>query len=405
LQKESIMTNTGLKVLILGPYPEDPEKIVGGVEAVNNALVAALVAHPEVSSITVAMFRTKGGTADRRKINNKLEVRYLRVPFISGDVIIQSYQCVLAARRLVEEIKPDVVHAQGIDRQGDIATQLGLPAVVTVHGLVHIEARLAAKNLPGRIKVVLFDALVRRVLRKAQVVISISDYDAKSLEGLVRNRRISISNAIAPDFFQPFTEPAWAPRIFFAGVMRPRKNVLGLVNAFAKVKAAVPAAHLTIAGPMPEQAYAQKVQDRVQELGLKEAITFMGHVSNEQLLQAMRETAAVALFSYEETSPTIIAQSLAVGRPVVASRVGGIPEMITEGETGYIVQPGDEQALADRLIDLMKDPERTRAMGERGRAFARQRYEPSAVADQTVNAYRNAIAAVDRLAAPRTTTA
>jgi glycosyltransferase involved in cell wall biosynthesis len=399
------MTTNGLNVLILGPYPEDPEKIVGGVEAVNNALVAALVAHSEVTKITVAMFHTGTRTPDRRKINSKLEVRYLRVPFISGDVAIQSYQCVLAARRLVAEIQPDVVHAQGIDRQGDIATQLGLPAIVTVHGLVHIEARLAAKNLPGKIKVVLFDALVRRILRKAQVVISISDYDARSLEGLVRNRRISISNAIAPDFFQPFAEQAWAPRIFFAGVMRPRKNVLGLVNAFAKVKAAVPDAQLTIAGPMPDQAYAQKVQERVKELGLEQVITFMGHVSNEQLLQAMRETAVVTLFSYEETSPTIIAQSLAVGRPVVASRVGGIPEMITEGETGYMVQPGDEQALAEKLIGLLHEPERTRAMGERGRSFARQRYEPSAVADQTVNAYRYAIAAANNRATAQTTVA
>lgn len=387
------MAANGLNVLILGPYPENPEKIVGGVEAVNNALVAALVAHSDVAKVTVAMFRTGKPAVEQRVINDKLTLRYLRVPFISGDVVIQSYQCVLAARHLVQELRPDVVHAQGIDRQGDIATQLGLPAVVTVHGLVHIEARLAAKSLPSKIKVVLFDALVRRVLRKAQVVISISDYDARSLDGLVRNQRISISNAITPEFFQPFAEPAWSPQVFFAGVMRPRKNVVGLLNAFAKVRAALPIARLTIAGPTPDQAYAQKVHERVQDLGLGDAVEFMGHVSNEQLLEAMRATAVVALFSYEETSPTIIAQALAMGRPVVASRVGGIPEMIAEGETGFIVQPDDEQALADRLTTLLCEPERTRIMGERGRAFARQHYEPSAVADQTINAYRHAMSA------------
>ncbi len=383
----------GLKVFMLGPYPENPDKIVGGVEAVNFALTAALADHPDIEKVLVAVFHRGAIKATHVEINPKLEVRYVRVPFLSGDTLIRSQQCVLAVRPLVRAFAPDVVHAQGIDRQADIAIQLGLPVVVTVHGLVHVEARLAAKNLPGRLKVLLFDAMVRRVLRKANVVISISDYDTRSLEGMIGQQRISISNAIGADFFAPAGPPPATPTILFAGVLRPRKNVLGLVNAFAQVRGRVPAARLVVAGPAPDAEYAAQVRARVKDLGLEEAVTFLGHVSNEQLLQAVRDMSVLALFSYEETSPTIIAQALAVGRPVVASQVGGIAEMVLPGETGWLVSPGDEAALADRLSQVLADLVNANTMGQRGRDFARQRYEPLAVASQTIQAYQTAIAA------------
>lgn len=381
----------GLKVLILGPYPENPDKIVGGVEAVNFALTAALAAHPGVEKIVVAVFRRGAARRPVVTVGPKLEVRYLRVPFLSGDTVIRSRQCVQAVRPLVREFGPDVVHAQGIDRQADIALQLGLPMVVTVHGLVHVEARLAAKGVQGWLKVLLFEMMVRRVLRDAHTVVSISEYDARLLDGMVGQRRVSISNPIGKEFFAEASEPPAAPTVLFAGVMRPRKNVLGLVNAFAQVRARVPAARLVIAGPAPEQEYADKVRGRVAELGLGEAVSFLGHVSNEQLLQAIHGCSTLALFSNEETSPTIIAQALAVGRPVVASNVGGIAEMVTPGETGYMVPAGDEAALAEKLAAVLADPAAARAMGQRGRAFARQRYEPASVAEQTVRVYREAI--------------
>lgn len=386
------MTTNGLNVLILGPYPDDPDKIVGGVMAVNWALANTLARHHEINKVTIVVFNRGRHDQALVRLGDKLEVRHLAVPFLSGDVIIRSWQCVAAVRRILTEVQPDVVHGQGIDRQGEVATQLGLPSVVTVHGLVHIEARLAAKSLSDKVKVLLFDAMVRRSLGKANVTISISDYDARSLEGLVGGERISIPNPIAPEFFMPAPDLPAVSKVLFAGVMRPRKNVLGLVNAFAELRRAMPAAQLVIAGPAPEPTYTQQVRDRVQELALGDAVEFLGHVSNEQLLTAIRETSTLALFSYEETSPTIIAQALAVGRPVVASRIGGIPEMVVEGETGYMVTPGDEHALAARLANVLCNRNHAREMGQRGRALAFQRYEPSAVAEQTVRAYRIAIA-------------
>lgn len=381
----------GLEVLILGPYPINRDKIVGGVEAANVALADALVAHPAVGRVSVASFRRTPVEQAVVQVAPKLTVHHLRVPFFTGELVTRSWTCVRAVRPLVRALRPDIVHAQGIDRYGETALQLGLPAAVTVHGLVHVEARLSAKTLLSKLKLPLFERMVRRVLRKAPVVISISDYDARALGDMVGRQRISIPNAIGQEFFAQESTPPERPTLLFAGVLRPRKNVLGLVNAFAQVRARVPSARLVVAGPVIEPEYAAQVRSRVAELGLSEAVAFLGHVSNAQLVQAIHGCSALALFSNEETLPTIIAQALAVGRPVVASRVGGIPEMIVPGETGLLVEPRDEAALAAALIEVLGEPARAREMGRWGRAFARRNYEAAAVAQQTIDAYRAAI--------------
>lgn len=395
------MTSERLRILLIGPYPEHPDKIDGGVEAAMSAISAALAVHPDVGRVVVASLFSGEPTAPLRlAVSERLEVRRIRVPFLTGDAFVRAQQCVLALRPLLAELRPHVAHGQGIDRQGDIAIQLGLPSVVTVHGLVHIEARMKADTLRQRLKAATFEQRARRVLGRANVTVSISDYDARALAGMVGGQRVNIPNAIADAFFAAYSPVPAHPGLLFAGVMRPRKNVLGLVNAFAQVRRAVPEATLTIAGPTPEPDYAAHVRARVADLGIAQAVTFLGHVSNEQLVAAMAQASVVSLFSHEETLPTVLAQALAVGRPVVASRVGGIPELVTHADNGYLVPVGDEESLAAALTALLQQPALRQAMGAAGHQRALQRFESSAVAEQTVQAYLLAMRAAAQARQP-----
>ncbi len=87
-----------------------------------------------------------------------------------------------------------------------------------------------------------------------------------------------------------------------------------------------------------------------------------------------------------------IAQAIAMGRPVVAADVGGVSEMVLDGDTGYLVTREDESLLASRLAELLCNSELRHAMGARARDLARQRAHPEFVAARTVEAYRQAIA-------------
>ena len=375
---------------MVAPFPRDLEKVIGGVEAATLAVARALAAHPSVEKVLVAAIDITGRGPGRQIISQKLEVQFLRPVFLLGDTLLQSVQLLPALRALARRFRPDVVHGQGLGREGRLAVRMGRPAVITVHGLIDVEAHMAAGDLVGRLRASLVGRSVRRVLQGADVVISISDYDARALTGRARSW-VSIPNAVPAEFFQAARPSPNQHAVLFAGVMVPRKNVSGLVNAFAKVVEVIPTATLQIAGPPVDTAYFAAVNGRVKDLGLSGAVTFLGHVSNARLVQAIDDCAVLAMFSLEETLPTIIAQAMAVGRPVVTSEVGGIGEMVVDGQTGWKVASCDEEALAKRLIQVLSDPKTANEMGARAGEAARARYTAAAIADRTIAAYETAV--------------
>src|SRR5207247_9777178 len=101
--------------------------------------------------------------------------------------------------------------------------------------------------------------------------------------------------------------------------------------------------------------------------------------------------------SRSEAIPQVIPQALAVGTPVVASTVGGSPELIRDGENGRLVPPGDARALADAILALLREPERARAMARAGQAMVRERYTIDATMTRTAEVYRALVPREDLL--------
>lgn len=377
----------GLNVVMIAAYPLEPGRVVGGIESVTSTLVPALAARDEIDKLTVLRFHTGEAPVHTRREGPKVEIRYLRGQRRLG-VASGSYFDVRQARRIIAELRPDVVHAQEIGLRGDVATQVSRDAVVTVHGLVHLETRLQAhSSIKERVRYYLVAAMVRRVLRRAKVVISISDYDAHALEGLVRGTHVSIPNPTAPEFFALAPSGPTEQRLLFAGVLSPRKNPEGLLEAFALAVQQVPKARLVMVGPQPDPDYARSIRERTTALGLDERVEFLGMVDNDRLRAEIRQARAVVLFSHEETSPTILAQAMAAGKPVVSSRVGGIAEMVVDGHNGYLVDAGDAPALAARMVTVLENRDHASELGDNGHVMALRKFEPDAVARRTVETY------------------
>ncbi len=378
----------GLRILLVGPFPDGEGKVVGGVQAVTSALAHALSLHEVVEKVTVLSFLRREGTSHCVDMSDRLQVWYLtrqkRLALPS-----RAFLDVLRARLVVAETNPDVIHGQGIGIDGYIATCMSNDAVVTVHGLVNREEGAACRqNIGDRVRGGLMDKIVRRVLGQAKVVIFPSMYASRELNHLVRGHRVSIPNPILPEFFAEADSRLQGLKILFAGMMIRPKNLTGLLRAFAFAHDRVPQARLVVVGPSPDPVYAQEVHDTVDALHLRDAVEFLGHIENADLLREIRSCRALALFSQYEASPTIIAQAMASSKPVVASRVGGIPEMVIDGETGFLVEPSDERAFGDKLTTLLKSPERCRLLGKTGRELAQRQFWPAEVASQTLAAYQ-----------------
>ncbi len=383
---------SGLKILLIGPYPQQSGKIVGGVEAVISTLAPSLAAEREVAEVTVLCFSQGPINSNRRALTDKLKVIFVRgqnrLELPTRDILN-----VLYARRIAREFDIQIVHGQGIGLQGEITTRMNRTSVVTVHGLTHIEARLQSRGgLIDRLRIRLVETMAQRVLARARMVISTSAYDMKAVGNLIRGQRVHIPNPVSSEFFKRNWNKGNGYReILFVGSILPIKNIEGIIRTFEAVRSKQDKAQLTIIGPTVDPLYESRLQELVGRLKLGNAIEFLGHVDNAILLDRMRACSVLALFSRQENSPMVIAQAMAIGKPVVASNVGGIPEMVQDGYTGFLVESGDEQALAIRIVELMQSPDLCYRMGQNAHEVATRRFAPEVIAQRTIEAYRRAI--------------
>ena len=380
-----------LRIMMISDYPHNGV-VIGGIESAVLILARALSELRDVEKVLVVNFRTDIECDEPLAISEKLTVVHV-VGQKHYALPTNSIVNVVKARRIAATFHPDVVHGQGTGMQGDVAVRLGYPSAVTIHGVGVFEAELREKNnrFIGPIRVHLTKNMTKRVEHSAHVMISISEFDRDYLSENRTQNVVGIPNAVRSEFFEAMPLPTSGKHILFGGLIIPRKNIQGLIRAFALVKSAVPDAILDIVGQAPDQSYYKEVQSGIDN-SIRESIVFHGGVNGAALVTLMISACVSVLFSIYENLPCIIAESLALGKPVVSSRVGSVHEMVHDGHNGFLIDSEDETGLAGCLIRLLNDQELRNTMGCRGRELARERWLPEKVATETVKAYRQAIA-------------
>jgi glycosyltransferase involved in cell wall biosynthesis len=153
-----------------------------------------------------------------------------------------------------------------------------------------------------------------------------------------------------------------------ANLQHPVKDHPTFLRAAARVRAAVPDAAFVIAG---EGKLMEGLRGLAAQLGLKSDVFFIGRC--ERVAELLSVSDVCALSSTAEGFSNAIVEYMAAARPVVVTDVGGAREAVLEGETGYIVPAGDDRLMAERMIELLHDPKRARAMGERGRLVVEEK--------------------------------
>lgn len=188
-----------------------------------------------------------------------------------------------------------------------------------------------------------------------------------------------------------------APVVLLFGTLSPYKGADVLVEAFACLRASEAdrdagpqgRAHLVLAGYPLAGFDPEVVRERARELGVGDAVTVApGYVPSEEVA-AWMELATVAVFPYREIYQSAALQvTLTFGVATVASRVGAVPEVVRDGETGLLVPPGDVRALAAAIERLLERPDLARDLGERAAADQRRRFAWSRVARRVLASYR-----------------
>jgi glycosyltransferase involved in cell wall biosynthesis len=335
-----------VKVCVLTTsYPRSPEDVAGRFVA--DAVERVEAAGVETEVVSPARFR-HFGIAYGGGIVNNLRAQPWRGALLP--VFLAAYG--RAARSAARDA--DLVHAHWLP-SGLAALATDKPFVLQLWGT---DVELARK----------FPALARPVVGRARIVICASSALAGAARELgAREVRVIPSGVDIPS--EEGEDEARPPHVLYVGRLSSEKGILELV-------AAADGMQLVVVGDGP-------LRDKVPQA--------LGFVPNSELAPYYRRAAVVAVPSRREGYGVVCAEAMAQGRPVVASAVGGLLDLVAHGETGLLVPPGDVKGLRQALGWLLSDGELRRRMGEAGRARARERLSWERATAETLRAYDDAL--------------
>lgn len=300
----------------------------------------------------------------------------------SGMVVAEIISCL----HLVFELRAwriDLVSAHWNDsRSGLLAAWLaGIPAIYTEHSIVD---ELYA---PGEVR------LLRRLVPLARRVIAVSQSTRRSvIEYLnIPPERVDlIGHAVQFDILPEVNAPAGgnvSPIVAVMGSLKASKGHIYFLQAARLLLQMHPDTQFMIAGDGSLRAALEK---EAGQLGLHGRVRFLGAYENSAVPCILQGVSVVAVPSLSETFGIVALEAMACGVPVVASAVGGLAEVVSDGETGLLVPPRDPAALAAAIARLLDEPALRKRLGRAGREFAR-RHPPGQIAAQTMSVYKRVI--------------
>jgi len=263
----------------------------------------------------------------------------------------QDISQIAATRRRVAELKqtfrPDLIHMNAcgpaVFFHLSTADAYPLPALVTVHALLKLSGGS--------------DTILGHLLRTAGWVSAVSAAvlnDVRRLHPEIAQRSSVIYNSLALPSEQPEPLPFSAPRLLCVGRLVKDKGFDTALTAFALVAKRFPDARMVIAGDGPASSGLMQLASR---LGLTDTVEFIGWVDPQKIPELINTVTAVIVPSrWDEPFGLVALQAAHMARPVVATRVGGLPEVVIHGETGLLVDREDVDALAEAIAFLLANP-------------------------------------------------
>lgn len=284
----------------------------------------------------------------------------------------------------IREAKPDVVIAHTpvpfpAEVAGRAARKHRVPFVVTYH----------AGRLRGSTRTLDWLATLdrhtfeRSMLSKSQALIAVSPFVRENALGRWQDRVHIIPPGVAAQRYRPDGPPPLDPNVLFVGPLSESyrwKGVDVLWNAFRQVQRRFPAATLTLVGDGDRR---QTLAALAKKQGLN--VDLPGRLDEDALICAYGASNMVVLPSTSdaESFGMVLAEANACERPVIGSRIGGIPGFVRHRKNGLLVTPGDPQELADRITQLLLDPEQAIRLGKRGREIVSRHHDWDRLAERT----------------------
>jgi glycosyltransferase involved in cell wall biosynthesis len=334
----------------------------------------------------------------REETRDGVPIHRLRVWSLPGEL---HYPFFRGLERALARRGPEIVHAHTFGtNQVAVARRhrahTGTPFVLTAH--FHPIWSIEGGWLRHRIRGFYDRRLAGPLVATASRVL----VQTREEERLLRSLRLHLPPVeIVPPGYSPLPAPPEGPAFqdrfhiagpyaLFVGRLASNKGLVELVTAFATLARDDREANLVFVGA--DGGQRANVEARVRGFGLEGRVHVLGHVPDEAMLAAAyREATVTVLPSEYEAFGLVLLESLAQGTPVIASRVGGIPEVVEDGRSGLLVPPKDANALADALRKVFADPALARRLGHHGRTETVPRFTWDRLVDRLDAIYREVL--------------
>lgn len=293
------------------------------------------------------------------------------------------------------KMKVDVVHAHSYifftSNQAALARNLKkFPLILHLHGGIDFFSLTNdyASYFLFIIKKMFYDPIFGKwTARMADVVGSVSKRDLKTAEELWQletSKLHWIPNAIDLEDFCGKTAHNQRT-IVYVGRLEPRKGFQDFLKMAELVSREIEGVDFLVLGEGSLRKYAEAVNKKCCYGRLK----ILGHVPHKRVIDILSQATALVLPSYVEGLPTVCLEALASGTPVIATRLGGIPEVVIEGKTGFLFSPGDVNRCRDRVLLLLREQKLRRNMGKEGRSLVEKSYTWEKVVSNVEGIYKS----------------
>ncbi len=362
-------------VLYIGPLPPP----TGGVALALEALTKCSVLEPFPRYV----FNTSHGRPTE-VVGTKTVTpeRLIRRVKLAGDIA-----------RYVHTVRPDVIHFQYSGQS--LATALGDFIMFWASGInlnkqilhMHIDPRAA--GIPGAGD--WSQRLFRIFSRRASVVFTLLEDYRKYLEQIGMRQTIRVVPNLCDDSIAELAlnrhGRSGVVRVAFIGRLSQAKGFFDLLQLAAALKVTHPQIHFEIAGLPSTTQDAERIREIYQQDHLQENVSLLGLVRGKEKLALLERSDIIILPSYGESSSIVAVETMAAGLPLLGTKVAGLRGNTVDGETAFLVTPGDIQEMKDRLVQLVEDADLRQRMGCAGRDLYRERFSSAKIGQVVFDTY------------------
>lgn len=289
----------------------------------------------------------------------------------------------------------DLIHLQGRSGFTFPGKQEKTPVVATFHGLISIENQRSGRHEKPSLGLWLHEKWAtffeKKALRQADACIAVSQEMLRSMLEIcpkVAEKTHILPNGVDVPTGTPVPKSQNLPtkNLLFVGRLDPIKGIFPLVEAMKNVPLEV---QLVMVGDGPARA---ELENAISVAGLRHRVFLTGALPSEQVFEKIRQSFALVLPSFYETQGIVLLEANACGKPVIASDIAGIREVVRQDETGWMVPVGDPAALASCITRLFEKPDEVARLGEAGRRHVREKFSWEKIALETERFYGQVLA-------------